>query len=44
MGDRKPKKESSGNADAHKAKNAKNTAAQDAAKPKGFDKPDKPKK
>ena len=44
MGDRKPKKNSSGNADAHKAAGTKNDAARDAAKPKGLDKPDKPKK
>jgi len=34
MGDRKPKKTSSGNADAHKAKGVKNAAERDAAKPK----------
>lgn len=37
MGDRKPKKNSSGNADAHKAKRAKHAATRDAAMPKGLD-------
>jgi hypothetical protein len=35
MGDRKPKKNSSGNADAQKAKQAKNAAQRDAIRPKG---------
>ena len=35
MGDRKPKKNSSGNADAQKAKNVKNAAQRDAIRPKG---------
>ena len=38
MGDRKPKKTSSGNADAHKAKQVKDDAVRDAAAPKGNDK------
>ena len=38
MGDRKPKKNSSGNADAHKATKAKNIASKDAVPPKGLDK------
>ena len=37
MGDKKPKKNSSGNADAHKAKDAKNAASRDATRPKGLD-------
>ena len=38
MGDKKPKKNSSGNADAHKARNAKIVASQNAVPPKGLDK------
>ncbi len=38
MGDKKPKKNSSGNADAHKAKNVKNAASAPAVPPKGLDK------
>ncbi len=38
MGDRKPKKNSSGNANAHKAKAAKDQASRDAAGTKGQDK------
>ncbi len=38
MGDKKPKKNSSGNADAHKAKNAKQSAEREAARPKSLDK------
>lgn len=38
MGDRKPKKNSSGNADAHKAQQAKHAATRDAALPKNLDK------
>jgi hypothetical protein len=37
MGDRVPKKKSSGNADARKAKDAKNAANRDATPPKGLD-------
>jgi hypothetical protein len=37
MGDRKPKKNSSGNADAQKLKQDKNNASRDAARPKGID-------
>jgi len=38
MGDRKPKKNSSGNADARKAEQAKHAASRDATLPKGLDK------
>lgn len=38
MGDRKPKKNSSGNADAHRAKTTKNAANRDPLPPKGLDK------
>lgn len=38
MGDRKPKKNSSGNADAHRAKTTKNAANRDPLSPKGLDK------
>jgi hypothetical protein len=38
MGDKKPKKNSSGNADAHKAKNAKNQADRPATRPGSDDK------
>lgn len=38
MGDKKPKKNSSGNSDAHKAAQAKQAATRDAAMPKGLDK------
>ena len=41
MGDKKPKKNSSGNADAHKAKVAKDDASRDAVRPKGLEKKDK---
>lgn len=41
MGDKKPKKNSSGNADAHKAKTNKDTANRDAVRPKGLEKKDK---
>jgi len=44
MGDKKPKKNSSGNADAHKAKGTKDQASRDAAPPKGLDKKDGGKK
>ena len=44
MGDRKPKKNSSGNADAHKAQQDKIAAARDAVPPKGIDPKAKPKK
>ncbi len=44
MGDRKPKKTSSGNSDAHKADQAKHAASRDATPPKGLDKKDKGKK
>jgi hypothetical protein len=44
MGDKKPKKNSSGNADAQKAKNASNAANRDAARPKGLDAKPKDKK
>ena len=44
MGDKKPKKNSSGNSDAHKAKIAKDNATRDAARPKGLDKKDNGKK
>ena len=37
MGDRKPKKNSSGNADAQKAKNLKNAVNRDPAPPKGIE-------
>jgi hypothetical protein len=43
MGDKKPKKNSSGNSDAHKAKLAKNLAERPALRPGGDDK-DKGKK
>jgi hypothetical protein len=38
MGDNKPKKNSSGNADKHKAKTAKDNANRDPAPPKGVEK------
>jgi len=38
MGDRKPKKTSSGNSDAHKAKQAKQQAERPPAAPRGDDK------
>jgi hypothetical protein len=38
MGDRKPKKNSSGNADAQKAKQAKNNASREPERPKGVEK------
>ena len=38
MGDKKPKKTSSGNSDAHKAKMDKDAASRDAARPKGIEK------
>ena len=44
MGDRKPKKNSSGNSDAHKATQAKNATSKDAVPPKGLDKKGKDKK
>jgi len=44
VGDRKPKKNSSGNADAHKAKAAKDKAGRDASGPKAQDKKDGGKK
>jgi hypothetical protein len=37
MGDKKPKKNSSGNSDAHKAKEAKSAANRDAVRPKNSD-------
>lgn len=37
MGDKKPKKNSSGNSDAHKAKEAKGAANRDAVRPKAPD-------
>ena len=41
MGDRKPKKNSSGSGDAHKAKQVKDAAARPPEKPSGTDKPKK---
>jgi len=38
MGDKKPKKTSSGNSDAYKAKNAKQAADREAARPKSVEK------
>ena len=38
MGDKKPKKNSSGNADKHKAKQVKDTASRDPIPPKNIDK------
>jgi len=38
MGDRVPKKNSSGKSDAHKAKEAKNATNRDAVRPKGIEK------
>ena len=40
MGDKKPKKNSSGNADAHKAKQANSASNAPASPPKGLDKKD----
>jgi hypothetical protein len=40
MGDKKPKKNSSGTSDKHKAKEAKVAAEREAARPKGLDKKD----
>jgi hypothetical protein len=37
MGDKKPKKNSSGNSDAHKAKEAKHAANRDPVRPKSDD-------
>ena len=44
MGDRVPKKNSSGNADAKKAKDAKSAQNRDAARPKGIEPKGKDKK
>lgn len=44
MGDKKPKKNSSGNADAHKAAQAKNSTPRDVSLPKTPDKKGKDKK
>jgi hypothetical protein len=44
MGDKKPKKNSSGNSDAHKAKEAKTASSRDVSQIKGDDKKDKGKK
>ena len=44
MGDRKPKKTSSGNSDSHKAEQAKHASTRDATPPKGLDKKGKDKK
>jgi hypothetical protein len=41
MGDRKPKKNSSGNSDAHKAKKSSDSAQRPPSAPKPGDKPDK---
>jgi hypothetical protein len=38
MGDKKPKKNSSGNSDAHKAKEANQAAKKEAARPKSIEK------
>jgi hypothetical protein len=43
MGDRKPKRNSSGNSDAHKAKQDKNAANRPAVAPRADDKPKKKK-
>ncbi len=44
MGDRKPKKNSSGNSDAHKSKRAKNLAERPPTAPSAADKPKQKKK
>jgi hypothetical protein len=43
MGDKKPKKTSSGNSEAHKAKQQKDAANRDAVRPKPSDQKDKKK-